>query len=700
MLTLKNINKKFQNNKVLSNINLNFKTKELVFILGTSGSGKSTLLNIIGKLLTCDSGEILLDEEDISKYKKHKSDKYRKEVVSYIFQEYNLIEYMSVIDNLTIIKNDVDKLEIDELLKQLSIYDKKNTKVSKLSGGEKQRVAIARAILKDSSIILCDEPTGALDSENSKKVIELLKRISRDKLVIVVSHDISLANNYADRIINIKDGKTSSLNVFDNEKFKTNKLVKLTKRKLIKISIKNILLNKKRTLLTSFASSIGIFCLILVSCLSKGFNKEIQELETNLIEVFPIIIKNETYEKTNKESINKELSIKKENEIYHQNKITKEYLEYINNIKEIKYITYDYDISLPLITDNYNYLDKAYLKSIPNKDYVNNNYEIISGRNITNDYEILIKIDSVNQIISGITDTFNLTEDIKYSDLLERKIKVILNDDFYEKKDNIYYPNTKYQNMYEKSNIELTIVGIVKEKEVVDDISQILYKNSLLEKILEANENSNIIKNIKENNFIFLNNSNKEETLSYLCDNTIPNSINIYVDNKNNKLKVLKQLDEYKSIIYEDNIEEVLSIVTDFTNIITIVLISFSLISLLVSSIMISILTNTRVIERKKEIGILRSLGASKKDIKRIFNQENIIISTISMIISIIGIYLLKTPINNIIYNFLESNTILTIDYKNILIIFIFEVILTIISCIIPIKKASNMDIVNCIKEI
>ena len=208
MLTLKNINKKFQNNKVLSNINLNFKTKELVFILGTSGSGKSTLLNIIGKLLTCDSGEILLDEEDISKYKNHKSDKYRKEVVSYIFQEYNLIEYMSVIDNLTIIKNDVDKLEIDELLKQLSIYDKKNTKVSKLSGGEKQRVAIARAILKDSSIILCDEPTGALDSENSKKVIELLKRISRDKLVIVVSHDISLANNYADRIINIKDGKT------------------------------------------------------------------------------------------------------------------------------------------------------------------------------------------------------------------------------------------------------------------------------------------------------------------------------------------------------------------------------------------------------------------------------------------------------------------------------------------------------------
>lgn len=702
MLKLENVSKKYQNNKVLDNININFKTKELVFILGPSGSGKSTLLNIIGGLSKSDTGKILLDEEEINKYKNKKMDSYRRTDISYIFQEYNLIEYMSVWDNLTIIKNNYDKPKIEELLKQLSIYDKKNSKVSTLSGGEKQRVAIARAILKDSNIILCDEPTGALDTENSYKVIKLLKRISESKLVIVVSHNEKLAYEYANRIITIKDGKIDCKTNNDGEVFKKIKDYKITNKSLFKISIKNLLLNKKRTILTSLASSIGVFCLILVSTLSKGFKQEIDNLETSLVGLFPITIRNETYLKDIEKVDNSEeiIKIKNKEDYYHTNKIDNDYLEYLNKIKEIKYISYNYDILLPLVTDEYKYLDNNYFISIPDKEYVNANYEIIKGRNIENNHEILVVLDSSNSIMSDLSDSFNLEPNINYEDILNRRVKIILNDNYYFNKDNIYYQNESLEKMYENSSIELTVVGIVKEKEIVNDTSLILYSNNLIKEIIEINKNSQVVKNIINKNYILPSNYSKEEMLSYLGYNPLPKEINIYVDTLKSKNKVLSALDNYPKIIYEDNIQESISIVTDFTNVITAVLIIFSLISLLVASIMISILTNTRVIERTKEIGILRSLGASKRNIMKIFNTENTIISIFSILIALILLLIVKRPINNILNVYLGSNSILKIDYPVVAIIAIIDIIIVFLSGVIPAKKASNMDIAACIKQI
>lgn len=646
MLKLVNISKKYQDNEVLKNINIDFKTKELVFILGPSGSGKSTLLNIIGDILKPDTGLVYLDNMCLSKYNKRKIDDYHKNTVSYIFQEYNLIEYMTVIDNLKLLKNNITNSEIDKVLEKLDILKLKNTKVFKLSGGEKQRVAIARSILKDSSILLCDEPTGALDSINGIKVMEILKKISKDKLVIVVSHDINLAHIYADRIIEIKDGIVDYTPVSDNDKFNISKNIKF--KHLGKISIKNLLLNKKRTILTSIASSIGIFCLLLVLGLSLGFNKEINDLENKIVTIFPITIENIEYnlEKDIKSSKDK-IIIKDESNYVYKNNITYDYIDYLKNIKEIKYIKYDYNIDISLITDSNKQIDNIYFESIPSKKYIIDNYKIIYGRNIENNHEILLQIDSYNNLSSNISNSFNINEDIEYKDIIGRKIII------------------------DSNNIELTIVGIIKEKEIAYDTSNLIYDSSLTDELIESKE--------------------------------IPSKISIYFDNLKNKEKVINSLEEYNKknnkIIYEDNMQETINIVKDFTNIITIVLVVFSVISLLISSIMISILTGTRVLERKKEIGILRSMGASKRNVTNIFNIENLIISMISSLLAIILAFIIKKPLNIFLYNYLDSSNIFKLDINILIPVILFNTFLAILSGLLPAIRASKLEIIKCIKN-
>ena len=251
---------------ILNNINLDFKKKELVFILGASGSGKSTLLNVIGGLVDVTSGCIMLDDRDITKFDNSMLCNYRNNMIGFIFQDYHLVEYMSVMDNIRLgqtIKNDSSKIE--DILRKLGIYSKRKSLVNKLSGGEKQRVAIARAIINNPDIILADEPTGALDSSNSIKIMNILKEISKDKLVIVVSHDEGLANKYADRIIRINDGMVDYYPQIDNDRFREISKKKISYASILKLAIKNLCLKKGRTLMTSIAISIGFICMIMVS---------------------------------------------------------------------------------------------------------------------------------------------------------------------------------------------------------------------------------------------------------------------------------------------------------------------------------------------------------------------------------------------------------------------------------------------------
>lgn len=710
MLKLKNVCKSYIFDKtksiVLDNITLDFKKGELVFILGTSGSGKSTLLNIIGGYLKCDSGEIWLDNICINKLSNKKLNDYHSNVIGNIFQDYNLIEYLNVIDNIKLALNDNEnKKKINILLKQLGLYEKRKNIVNKLSGGEKQRVAIARALVNDPDIILADEPTGALDSKNSIEVMEILKKIAKNKLVIVVSHDNYLANKYASRIINIKDGKCEYYPIINNEISVSN--IKKRRKKIfsiIKLAVKNLWLKKMRTFFTSLAISLGIVSMFIVSNLYYNFNDEIRGLEKNVVSVFPVSISNGDIENDNiieKSSKNK-IIIKDRKKWIHTNNIDNKYINFLNNINEIKYITYNYDEFIPFISDKYNIIDNSYLMIIPSNEYIKDNFDILYGKNIDSKNEILIKVDSNNNIDSRLLNYFNINNDIEYSDIIGRKIRVIVNDLYYSKNGNYYIINNNLDDIYNKSDIELEIVGVIKEKNIVDENNYIYYSRDLLNQVLDINEKSNIVKSqlLVDYNVLGLN-INKKDMLSYLGYNSLPNNINIYVDSLVNKDIILKKLDEYNKnndkLIYVDTMSMALNIVKNFINIISLVLISFSLICIIISSLMIALLTNVRVLERKKEVGIFRSIGASKKEIKRLFNTENIIIGLVALVISYLIILLLKNPINIIMKNYLDIDNIFKINYDVMMIIFFINLLIIKIAGIIPVKKASKLDIINCI---
>ena len=522
MLRLIDVCKSFKFGKektlVLDKINLDFKKNEMVFILGKSGSGKSTLLNIIGGLLEVDSGRVMLDDKNITKFSNKMLCNYRNNMIGFIFQDYHLIEYMSVIDNIKLgqtIHNNGNKIE--DALKKLGIYSKRKVIVNKLSGGEKQRVAIARAIINNPDIVLCDEPTGALDSENGIKIMDILKEISCDKLVIVVSHVKDLANKFADRIINIVDGKVEYYPQIDNGKFREIKNKKISLLSIIKLAIKNLCLKKGRTLFTSVAISIGFVCMLLVLCLSRGVNDDIDKLERDIVSVFPISVYNGEFEivDNNLVSSNEKIIVKNKDDYIHTNKIISDYIDYINNIDEIEYVGYQYDISMPVISDRYKIVDNNYIKMIPSNDFINNNYDILYGKLPDNKYEILLKIDSNNNVDSDLISVLDISEDIEYSDLIGRELKVILNDLYYVKNGEYYFINNDNIELYNNSDIKLKVVGIVQEKEVIDNNSYFYFSKELFDYVIKMNSNSEIVlEQLKKEYSVLGIDKNKDKMLS------------------------------------------------------------------------------------------------------------------------------------------------------------------------------------------
>lgn len=700
---------KFGKNKtlVLDRVNLDFKKNELVFILGKSGSGKSTLLNIIGGMLEVDSGKVLLDDQDITKFSNSMLCNYRNNVIGNIFQDYHLIEYMSVIDNIklgqTIYNNNGD---IEVILRKLGIYSKRGVKVNKLSGGEKQRVAIARAIVNNPEIILCDEPTGALDSSNSIKIMDILKELSGDKLVIVVSHDESLALKYADRIINITDGKVNYIPQVDDNKFRNIGKKKISILSIFKLAIKSLGLKKGRTLFTSLAVSLGFICMLLVLCLSRSFKNDVNRLEEDIVSSFPISVYNGEIDLLDVDIVksNDKIIRKNKNNYVHTNIINNNYIDYIKAIEEISYIGYEYDLSLPIISDRYKELDNNYLKISPISDFINNNYDIVYGKNIESIYDIVLKIDSNNNVSSELLDIFNIDNDIYYEELIGRKLRVAINDDYYVKNGDYYFINSNKEEIYNNSEIELKIVGIVKEKNVIDDNSYFYCDNGLIDYILEINSNSKIVRDQIEKDYNILEiGMDRNYLLSYLGYESLPIGINIYVSNLVDKEILIDKLDKYNDsndkIIYVDTMKEAINILKNIINVITFILVVFSMISILVSSLMIFILTNNRVTESVKEIGILGSLGARRKDITRLFNIENLIIGIISSVIGIVVVIFLVNPVNYLMKMFLDNDGIFKI-YGNLVIIgLIFNIFVVVVSGYIPALIASRKKIIDCINS-
>ena len=711
MLKLRNISKYIKYGKntkvILDNINLDFSNQEMTFILGPSGSGKTTLLNIIASNLKSDEGNIYVNGEKLNQNNQKELNYYRNNIVGYIYQDYNLIEYLNVYDNIMLGHNNSNYEDLNKLLNEFNLYDKLYTKVSKLSGGEKQRVAIIRTLLNNPQIILADEPTGALDYKNGIKIMEILKKISKDKTVIVVSHDEYLAKRYADRIINIKDGiiKNGLLQIKEEENY-INVQKKNGKFNIFKIAFKNLMIHKGRTITTILANCLGFIAMLLVLSISSNFNRELELLEKDTVSVFPINIMNGKINnlQNNKKVKHKLDKIYIEKNSSHTNKIDEGFVDYLKSIKVNKNIVSFYDLGIPFITDSYREIDKNYLRPLPSNKYLEDNYNLIFGKSIENKDEILLKITSNNEMNEELLRSFGIDNSIEYGDIVGRKIRIIDNDSYYLKKENYYYPNYDYKDMYNNSNIELVIVGIIKEREDNLGGSFLYYDNNILDDVRELNKNSQIVlSQLNANTNVLGIDMDKNMMLNYLGESNIPNKLEIYVNNLKDKELILSKLDNFNQnnpdneIIYQDIMSSNIKVVKDFINMITLLLIIFSIISIIISSLMIGILTSMRTLERKKEIGIIRSLGASRKEIRKLFNFENITISIVSSIIGLLVINAVKGNINEIIFKTIGLNNLLNINKYIFLGVLILNVLITKIASSIPSGRASRLEITDCI---
>ena len=767
MLELKNVKKSFKTGdfvqQALKGINLNFSDKEFVAILGSSGSGKTTLLNIIGGLDHYDSGDLIIKGKSTKKFKEKDWDAYRNNSIGFIFQSYNLIGHISVLGNIELsmtlsgVSSKEKKKRAMEVLEKVGLKEHAHKKPNQLSGGQMQRVAIARALVNNPEIILADEPTGALDSTTSVQIMELIKNIAKNKLVIMVTHNPELAEKYATRIVEVKDGLV--INDTNNEKEQGNSQqeYKLKKTSMgfftaLKLSFTNIWTKKGRTLLTAFASSIGIIGIALILSLSNGFDIQIDEFQKNTLSQMPIAISQvamnmdeESFAEMTNSSENEEKEIdeskiypqKQLEDITHTNKFTKEYVNYIENINPdlIGGISYNRATNLNVITKNnndYKMLDsQTTFFPLPEQieegredTIIKENFELINGRMPTEKEDILLLINTKNQLNSTILKAigYDNVDSINFDEIVGKEFKLILNDDLYKNNGEFYTINTNYEEMYNNENaVTLKICGIIRGKKdnkfAEMSGNGLTYTQKLMKYVIEKNNESAIVKAQENKDYNILTGekfeedssnqgaSTKDTTLAYLGADTVPVMIQIYPKNFETKKEVLEYLDKYNEgksdddkIIYTDYAETITTLSGGIMDAITIVLIAFSTISLIVSTIMIAIITYISVLERTKEIGILRALGARKKDVTRVFNAETFIIGLCSGILGILIANLLTIPINKVILNLTQLENVAKLNPMHAITLIIISIVLTLIGGWIPAKMASKKDPVNALR--
>ena len=750
MLKLKNIKKDYKTGDfiqhALKNISVSFRKNEFVAILGPSGSGKTTLLNIIGGLDRYDSGDLIIDGKSTKSFKDKDWDAYRNHAVGFIFQSYNLISHISVLENVEMgmtlsgVSSAERRRKALELLEKVGLKDHAHKKPNQLSGGQMQRVAIARALANDPKIILADEPTGALDSKTSTQIMELIKEIAKDKLVIMVTHNAELAKDYASRIVSMKDGVIlDDTDSYDDENKRSGELsIKKTSMSLLsalKLSFNNIKTKKGRTALTAFASSIGIIGIALILSLSNGFNKEVEEFEENSLAQSPIIIANEsvqmdedTLKALNRDSDLEEYTDKDavytqddlSETLIHQNNITEDYVNYLEkmNKDDVAGISYMKGTNIQLIekSDGYNLVSigssgsvSTGMSMLPEGNIVDNNYDVIAG-SLNDEPGLILQVDSKNRVSTRILRALGFDdEETSFNDILNKEFKIPVNDEYYQRQGNYFIPITNLERVYNSDNsITVKINAIIRGKEdkkVVTDTSSLYYNSSLADEVISKNKDSEIVRAQREAEYnvlthqAFDENTTKENILGYLGGDTLPVAIYIYPKDFETKDNITNYLDDYnkgkdeKDIIqYTDMAGMISSLSGNIMDAITIVLIAFSSISLIVSSIMIGIITYISVLERTKEIGILRSLGARRKDIKRVFNAETFIIGIFSGFLGVIIAYALTFPVNIIIENLSGLAGVAKLNPVHALILILVSLTLTIIGGAIPANMASKKD--------
>ena len=758
MLELKKINKSYKTGsfkqRALKDVSIEFRKSEFVSILGASGSGKTTLLNIIGGLDRYDSGDLIINNMSTKKFKPVNWDRYRNNCIGFIFQSYNLIPHISVLANVEMamtlsgVNARTRKRKAKAALKKVGLLEHAHKRPNQLSGGQMQRVAIARALVNDPEIILADEPTGALDTKTSKQIMDLIKEIASDKLVIMVTHNPEIAKEYSTRIIELKDGEVvkDSKPIKKSEKDESELKIKKTSMSFLtalKLSFNNIRTKKGRTLLTAFASSIGIIGIGLILSLSNGFKIEIDKFEHDTLSQAPIIISTQTVnlDKDTMKSMNgsnledfpKDTVIHVEedpqNVIMHTNNLSDEYYDYVNKL-DTKYLagySSDSAINFVLINKNgYNYdlvKNSSMLMTVlpinPNpgeKSIIDNMYDVLAGEINDEEPGLILQVDSKNRIYKSTLTTLGLEGDkVSFDDILHAELKLVFNDDYYSNVNGYFVPNSDLESLYNSSKTKTIKVQAIirgkKEDKMMTDGSGLGYTNSLSQLVIDNNKDSKIVKAQENKDYNILTNQPFDETttkkimLEYLGADVPPSNIRLFPKDFDSKEKITAYLDKYnegktdeEKVEYTDMAAMISSLSGNIMDAITIVLIAFSSISLVVSSIMIAIITYISVLERTKEIGILRALGARKKDIKRVFNAETFIIGLSSGLLGIFIAFLLTFPINSIIYKLTELPNVAKLSPVHATILITINVILTMLGGFIPARMASKKDPVEALR--
>lgn len=731
MLTLKNIKKIYEQSDeaVLYDINLTFNRDEFVSILGCSGAGKSTLLNIIGGLDCKTSGKLLINGKDIYKCNDSNLDYYRKNNVGFIFQNYNLIEHLTVYENVMLpllLTNSKNKHKrVLKMLDKVGLKDKKDSKICDLSGGQKQRVAISRALINNPDIILADEPTGALDYKTGYEIMNLIKKLSKNKLVIMVTHNKVLAKKYSSRIIYLDKGRVIS----DTNPSKKKKIYFNMKYNGRNLSIKNALLysiktikaKRKSFLLTSLASSIGLILVALIISVSSGLKKEMNSYEKNVLSSVPIIIPSVKTKISNKSKMPKNklysYDYKEESKI---NPINDDFVKYINKMKTKLScdINYSRNLKFNILTEDYNLLDNVEFSQMPSIKYIKRNYTLLAGSYPKNKNELMLVADQKNRIDKNILDALKFNGDVNVSDIFKKKMKLIFNDDFYIKKDNVYFINKNFENVYkEKNNVALKIVGIIRltkdeeesyKNDLANEKSSLAYLSNLADDVIDKNINSDITRDINKNDNIMVEgiNETKDVLKKKLGGDKTPDLIYIYPKDYTSKNLIIKYINKYnknkkesKKITYINYSKETIDASKQMINIISMVLILFSSISLICTSIMIGIITYISVNNRTKEIGILRSIGASKKEVAMIFLSEVLITGASSGVIGIFISNILLFLGNIILRNLDIINQKITLNAGNSVSLILINVLLIMLGSVVPSFLASKKNPSLALKE-
>lgn len=846
MLEIKKVTKIYQvgefKQKALDGVSIKFRKNEFVSILGPSGSGKTTLLNIIGGLDKYTNGDLIINGKSTKKYKDRDWDTYRNHSVGFVFQSYNLIPHQTTLKNveLALTLSGVSKKErikrAKSVLKKVGLEDHMYKKPNQLSGGQMQRVAIARALVNDPDILLADEPTGALDSETSIQVMDLLENIASDRLVIMVTHNPELAEQYSTRIIKLKDGKitddSNPIEDDDEDDFDNSKIKKthMSYKTALGLSLNNLLTKKGRTILTSFAGSIGIIGIALILSLSNGVNKYIKSVEEDTLSSYPLTIEKASIDTASLFMRMMDDNVKENDgkKVYSNNIMTdilesvskgvttndmkdfKSYLE--KNDSEIKdYVTdikYLYNMDLNLYKSNY---EEEIVKvnpstvlenlKIPGTEGVNNSaygamgmtemntwveltgndellktqYDLVYGKWPKKYNEVVLVMDKNNNVSDyalyslGLLDQKELskfmtamykgeeyktkTRDFDYDEIVGLKYKLVLNTDYYKKESNIWIDKSNDEEYMKKllsKSEDIEVVGIIKvnENSTVDTTGTVGYLHSLSEHTINKINDSQIAKEQKANPEInvftgmkFSDNKFSQEKLTdeekmYLAtlseeelaalivaysesstyesnlaklgivDLDDPDIINIYPVDFDSKDKIIdfiaeynKDKDEDHQLNYTDVVGVLMSSITSIINTISYVLIAFVAISLVVSSIMIGIITYISVLERTKEIGILRAVGASKKDISRVFNAETIIEGFVAGSMGILITVLLNIPINIVIKNVTGISHLTKLPIVGAIVLIVISILLTVIAGLVPSRVASKKDPVEALRS-